>query len=736
MMYQPNFPTYAPQPQFMPQQMPSPMNRAPPQVAAPVTPKKGIKISDPTTKEALNVKALVDAASPALATKPAEEKTETPQKPAEKTETPHKPVTVSAAEATPTKVEEVATRLEKVDLGAAAPAVKEPVAEKPAAAVPAKAEVAAAPAEKAAPSETEKAKVEGQPAAAADAKAEPARAQPLRVETKSPVLNSSTEVPSDTTLLDGSETPLNEGEASGQQTPLPIARLMSQGITVTNGVKVIQRDLLLQYKVYSDLPEHFKLPSEVCSKNALNSITERVVSRSGPSGNARPSRDRDNRGKKPRGNLSRKQSQAGSAPETPLGPPLVASENAYKRFAVTEDNLDEATLRSIRALLNKLSQENFDALKAEMFAMPIRSQQLLHDIVELFFEKAVDEPLFGPTYAKFCHAIHKEIPGEYATMTPEGEEKSERIGDLFRRALLTKCEISFTNKEHRAEVLTPEMKAEMTPEQLEEYDYNRLRMKRQMLGIMTFIGELYKERLLKGHIMHACLRMLLEDPDEQDLECVCNLLRTVGRQLDTSEPSDKAQKGVKEHIARLQAILAGEKKPSSRIRFMVEGIIELREKDRWIPRDTKVKSLESRSNTNDSSLRSQSRGGGSSRQSTDRGSRGGRGAPPAEAAGTYRPLGMKPQASQQTFQPGWKRSTSSQGPQQVATPAPVATKPNKFDALRDDSGSNAAPAQAAEAKPATPPPKKGNPEEVERRTGALISGYLNNKDLAVRFFFG
>ena len=50
-----------------------------------------------------------------------------------------------------------------------------------------------------------------------------------------------------------------------------------------------------------------------------------------------------------------------------------------------------------------------------------------------------------------------------------------------------------------------------------------------------FIGELYKLRMLTETIMHDCLFKLLRLFDEDNLECLCQLLMTIGQELDNKQ---------------------------------------------------------------------------------------------------------------------------------------------------------------------------------------------------------
>lgn len=66
--------------------------------------------------------------------------------------------------------------------------------------------------------------------------------------------------------------------------------------------------------------------------------------------------------------------------------------------------------------------------------------------------------------------------------------------------------------------------------------------KHKMLGNIKFIGELGKQGLLQEAILHQCIQQLLAKKKRhalqdvaQDLECLCQIMRTVGRRLDTDK---------------------------------------------------------------------------------------------------------------------------------------------------------------------------------------------------------
>ena len=71
----------------------------------------------------------------------------------------------------------------------------------------------------------------------------------------------------------------------------------------------------------------------------------------------------------------------------------------------------------------------------------------------------------------------------------------------------------------------------------EEY-YAAQKAKQRGLGLIKFIGELFKLQMLTERIMHECVKKLLgnvDNPEEEEIESLCKLLTTVGIILDTQK---------------------------------------------------------------------------------------------------------------------------------------------------------------------------------------------------------
>lgn len=78
--------------------------------------------------------------------------------------------------------------------------------------------------------------------------------------------------------------------------------------------------------------------------------------------------------------------------------------------------------------------------------------------------------------------------------------------------------------------------------------------------------------------MLRCLNKLLDNKDEESLECLCKLLTTIGKELETKNNDLTLIFNAMRDIADKRAC-----KVSSRIRFMLQDVIDLRRAD-WQPR--------------------------------------------------------------------------------------------------------------------------------------------------------
>lgn len=62
-------------------------------------------------------------------------------------------------------------------------------------------------------------------------------------------------------------------------------------------------------------------------------------------------------------------------------------------------------LRELRAILNKLTPDNFGSLMKRLSRLEINTEARLKAVIGLIFDKAVSEQSYCPTYAKMCHHL-------------------------------------------------------------------------------------------------------------------------------------------------------------------------------------------------------------------------------------------------------------------------------------------------------------------------------------------
>jgi len=156
-------------------------------------------------------------------------------------------------------------------------------------------------------------------------------------------------------------------------------------------------------------------------------------------------------------------------------------------------------------------------------------------------------------------------------------------GNLFRKYLLNRCQEEF---ERGWKVNLPARKEGESEEAVmmsDEY-YEAMAAKRRGLGLVKFIGELFKLQMLTERIMHECVKKLVDYeglPDEAEIESLTSLLKTIGKQLD--DPSSKGAARMDIYFERIKTTMEMPELPS-RLKFMLLDIIDLR-KNGWISKD-------------------------------------------------------------------------------------------------------------------------------------------------------
>ncbi|XP_015268103.1 PREDICTED: eukaryotic translation initiation factor 4 gamma 3 isoform X2 [Gekko japonicus] len=262
---------------------------------------------------------------------------------------------------------------------------------------------------------------------------------------------------------------------------------------------------------------------------------------------------------------------------------LKKAENAWKPSLKRETQAEEPEniktqelFRKVRSILNKLTPQMFNQLMKQVTDLTVDTEERLKGVIDLVFEKAIDEPSFSVAYANMCRCL-------VTLKVPMAEKPGSTVN--FRKLLLNRCQKEFEKDKADDDVFEKkqkELEAATTPEERtrlhDELEEAKDKARRRSIGNIKFIGELFKLKMLTEAIMHDCVVKLLKNHDEESLECLCRLLTTIGKDLDF----EKAKPRMDQYFNQMEKIVK-ERKTSSRIRFMLQDVVDLRQCN-WVSR--------------------------------------------------------------------------------------------------------------------------------------------------------
>jgi len=293
--------------------------------------------------------------------------------------------------------------------------------------------------------------------------------------------------------------------------------------------------------------------------------------------------------------FSHAQSSMGQSVSLEPVAPLQATANRWDRkiASAVDPDSPEIVDRKVKGLLNKLTMEKFDSISDQIIAWANRSEKekdgrTLIQVIRLVFEKATDEATWSEMYARLCRKMMEQIsPSVQDDGIKNNDGKPITGGQLFRKYLLNRCQEDFERGwvakeataaaaatkalEDQAAKAANEKTKDGENEEIVLYSaeyYAAQKAKRQGLGLIKFIGELFKLQMLTERIMHECVKKLLgnvENPEEEEIESLCKLLTTVGAILDT--PKARAHMDV--YFSRMKELTKSQN-VSSRMQFMLQ----------------------------------------------------------------------------------------------------------------------------------------------------------------------
>ncbi|ROT79508.1 eukaryotic translation initiation factor 4 gamma [Penaeus vannamei] len=235
-----------------------------------------------------------------------------------------------------------------------------------------------------------------------------------------------------------------------------------------------------------------------------------------------------------------------------LGP----SRTNWRSTALKQTNGDDEAAKTaevvkrVRAILNKLTPEKFEKLSGQVKELEIDNTERLSAVIDLIFEKAIDEQSFSSTYAQLCQVLSQ--------MSVQGASNGGSSEVKFFNLIIKKCRMEF-QKNDMGEFLV-KMESDLSkctdPARKQELklqlELQETKLRRRAVGNLRFIGELYKVNLMVGSLLSSQCR---DRRTRQQLE---NYFVDMGK-------------------------IVRERRCTNRMRFLIMDVIDLK-KNRWVPR--------------------------------------------------------------------------------------------------------------------------------------------------------
>ena len=211
---------------------------------------------------------------------------------------------------------------------------------------------------------------------------------------------------------------------------------------------------------------------------------------------------------------------------------LTTTDAGYKKKSASEIDETERIVRNVQGVLNKLTEKNFDVLEKEVLVPEILNMDVIPLIVDRIFDKALDEAVFTPLYAKLCHNI-----AEFEAKTNAELHKEEiHKGGEIRWTILFKAQRLF----EELTSLTSTSDEEAT------------KMRRRSIANIRFVGELYNRRMLSLKVISQILKKLMfeETIAPGNAEVALELLVVSGKELENTDKKEPIWSQVNKVIAR------------------------------------------------------------------------------------------------------------------------------------------------------------------------------------------
>jgi hypothetical protein len=275
-------------------------------------------------------------------------------------------------------------------------------------------------------------------------------------------------------------------------------------------------------------------------------------------------RDRDRRG-----NASSSSAAGGGREKEPAIP------MNFRRPVAPTDRMDELK-RGAMSLLNKVAPDTIESIAAKIAGLNIGDLAELELVIGCIMKKALTEPHYCETYADLVYRLKGQTP-EFQV-----EGHSKPVG--LKSALLNICQTQFEDMQRDSLELSEQEAASLDPAEVE---FQRSQRKKTCLAQMKFLGHLFLRQLLTAKIIGQIIYDLAmcdstsnsELPAEHIVECICELLNSIGYTMDSLPVGKEAVRQVCLRLLDLKQMKdpkTGKSRYSKRIQFAIQDLHETR----------------------------------------------------------------------------------------------------------------------------------------------------------------
>lgn len=176
---------------------------------------------------------------------------------------------------------------------------------------------------------------------------------------------------------------------------------------------------------------------------------------------------------------------------------IKAAEENKKKF--NEESNKDPIKKQLRELLNILTKDNYEEKKKKIIEIIKPNVDYQTKFIEVFFPKTCMETSYVELYVQLCKDLNKELPQK-----SKSKEDSKKTSSEFRLKLILKCKKIFKGKNYDEYI------------KVEDPDEYQSKLRKFILGNITFITELIKMKLLSKKTGFQCINYLFQKYKEEE----------------------------------------------------------------------------------------------------------------------------------------------------------------------------------------------------------------------------